>query len=105
MDHNDFILHDAHKRKESLEQKDEVVSRGKKRKDRIQTDETVTVGVRRSARNQGIKVDTSSDTVDLISRFHDEDEPDNKPARALKDLSASQSAHDSAEEEHLRWAG
>jgi hypothetical protein len=106
LDRHDFVLHEAHKRKESAEKEEKKVagSKGKKRKEAPPPDDSEAVGVRRSARKLGIKADPS-EAGEFNSSLDDENDPEGRPARALKELSASQNEHDSAEQEHLRWAG
>ena len=104
LDHTDFELHEAHKKKTSLDKsasgKSEQMS--KKRKDNSQEDlEQEVGGVRRSARKLGMKAEIS----DTLPTLPDEEGASHRDARKLKDLSASQTEHENAEREHLRWAG
>jgi hypothetical protein len=105
LDRSDFDLHEAHKKKESKDpaSNKKVQDKGKKRKEpsKSQTDDAEH-GVRRSARQLGIKAEISADAE---SHIQDLDGTPHKHERALKDLSASLAEHANAEREHLRWAG
>jgi hypothetical protein len=105
LDLSDFVLHEAHKKKESKDpaSNKKVQDKSKKRKEASssQTDDAEQ-GVRRSARQLGIKAESSERAE---SEFQDQDGTPRKSERALKDLSASLAEHANAEREHLRWAG
>ncbi len=94
-------MHEAHKSKES---KDPASSKkGKKRKEPSTSQtEDAEQGVRRSARQLGVKADISEKAE---SQLQDRDGTPQKSERVLKDLSASLDEHANAEREHLRWAG
>ncbi len=98
-------MHEAHKKKESKDPTSNktVQDKGKKRKEpsSSQTDDAEQ-GVRRSARQLGIKAEISERAE---SELQDQDGTPQKSERALKDLSASLAEHANAEREHLRWAG
>jgi hypothetical protein len=105
LDHSDFVLHEAHKQKDSKDpgSSKKVQDKVKKRKEPSlsQPDDAEQV-VRRSARQLGIKAEISERAE---SEFHDHDGAPHKSERVLKDLSASLAEHANAERDHLRWAG
>ncbi len=105
LDRSDFVLHEAHKKSESnaptSNKKDKAKAKKRKEPSSSQTDDAEH-GVRRSARQLGIKAEVSERA---LSEFQDQDGTPHKSERALKELSASLAEHANAEREHLRWAG
>jgi hypothetical protein len=94
-------LHEAHKKKESRDPASIKKVQGKKRKEPSSSQiDDAEPGVRRSARQLGIKAEISEH-----AEFQDQDSTPHKSERALKELSASLAEHANAELEHLRWAG
>jgi hypothetical protein len=105
LDRSDFVLHEAHKKKESKDpaSNKKVQDKSKKRKETSSSQaDDAEQGVRRSARQLGIKAEISERAE---SGFQDEDGTARKSERAMKDLSGSLADHANAEREHLRWAG